>query len=714
MAPLVNVEPEDASRSDNCNEVRDYYEHIACVQESLHQRSLLFEAGQIRYCLPQWQEITEDNEILKMVEGVVIEFSDVPPPGQNIHMCFSQDQTDAIDTEMKELLRKKVVVPCSHSAGEFISPIFVVPKKDNKFRMILNLKKLNESVDHHHFKMETLKYALSLVSQNCFFCSLDLRDAYFSVPVSPQSQEFLKFVWKDTLYKFTALPNGLASCPRLFTKLLKPVMAHLHKLGFISTIFIDDSLLIAHSEAECIRNLTASLALFEKLGFVIHPDKSVLRPSHTIIYLGFVLDSVNMTITLTEEKKEKIRNFAVQLLDMGVCSVRTLAKFIGQVVASFQGVMYGPLWYRQLEKNKLQGLKLGHGDYEFTVALSEEAKIELNWWRDYILSAYNLIDTSHGEPTFVVFSDASFTGWGCYCELGKTGGHWDNTEIGVSINALELKAGLFALQTFASDKQDIHLRLMMDNTCAVSCINKFGTSHSDSCNAITKQIWDFCIARNIWISAAYVPGVENTAADEESRKTNIDTEWRLNSDLLAQALGFLDLTPEIDLFATRINSQYPRYMSFKPDPTSEAVDSFSVSWYHLAFYAFPPFCVIPNMLQKICRDKARGVVVVPDWPNQPWYAAVARMLIRHPVLVSARNNLLQLPQHPEKKHRLAKLRLIICAVSGDDCESRAFRTRLPQLYVPPGAQELKDDMHRIFKGGVGMHAEGKLILFRRL
>ena len=91
--------------------------------------------------------------------------------------------------------------------------------------------------------METLKYALTLVSQNCFSCSLDLQDTYVSVYMAPAAQNFLKFVWKGQLYKFTAFPNGLASCPRLFTKFLKPVMAHLHKLGFISTFFIDYTLL---------------------------------------------------------------------------------------------------------------------------------------------------------------------------------------------------------------------------------------------------------------------------------------------------------------------------------------------------------------------------------------------------------------------------------------------------------------------------------------
>ena len=79
------------------------------------------------------------------------------------------------------------------------------------------------------------------------------------------------------------------------------------------------------------------------------------------------------------------------------------------------------------------------GKDEFPVLLSEEAKIELQWWKDNILS-HSLIDISHGKPDFVLFSDASFTGWGCSSEHGRTGGHWNSTEVAVSINALELKA----------------------------------------------------------------------------------------------------------------------------------------------------------------------------------------------------------------------------------------------------------------------------------
>ena len=124
---------------------------------------------------------------------------------------------------------------------------------------------------------------------------------------------------------------------------------------------------------------------------------------------------------------------------------------------------------------------------------------------------------------------------------------------------LELKAALLALQSFAREKANIPVRLMMDNTTAVACVSKMGTSHSVQCNAVTKEIWQFCIKRNVWLSAAYIPGKTNIEADEESSRENRDqdTEWMLNPDILSDALDRLDVKPEIDLFASRQTISFP-------------------------------------------------------------------------------------------------------------------------------------------------------------
>ena len=81
----------------------------------------------------------------------------------------------------------------------------------------------------------------------------------------------------------------------------------------------------------------------------------------------------------------------------------------------------------------------------------------------------------HGEPDFIIFSDASLLGWGASCDLGQTGGHWLVTETAMSFNVLELKAGLFGLQSLLPSTCR-HVRMMMDNTTAVACVNKIYNS----------------------------------------------------------------------------------------------------------------------------------------------------------------------------------------------------------------------------------------------
>ena len=134
------------------DEVSDFYGNIEATRTRLTDRSSKFAAGQIQHCLPQWQEITNDEEMLKMLVGVDIQLLGELPSGQIRQTHFSRELSQAIDVEIEELLRKGVIVPCNHTEGEFISPIFIRPKKDNRVRVILNLKKFNLNVENFHFK----------------------------------------------------------------------------------------------------------------------------------------------------------------------------------------------------------------------------------------------------------------------------------------------------------------------------------------------------------------------------------------------------------------------------------------------------------------------------------------------------------------------------------------------------------------------------------
>ena len=126
-----------------------------------------------------------DYFILDSVTQYKIEFAAGFPQQESVprEICFSLQEQHIIQNEIDKLLEKGVIKETTHCEGEYISTIFIHPKKDGTYRLILNLKNLNEHVEYHHFKMDTLQSAIRLMTQNCYIASVDLRDAYYSFPL---------------------------------------------------------------------------------------------------------------------------------------------------------------------------------------------------------------------------------------------------------------------------------------------------------------------------------------------------------------------------------------------------------------------------------------------------------------------------------------------------------------------------------------------------
>lgn len=133
------------------------------------------------------------------------------------------------------------------------------------------------------------------------------------------------------------------------------------------------------------------------------------------------------------------------------------------------------------------------------------------------------------------------------------------------INRLELKAALFALKSFTKEVKDCEIILQMDNTTAVAYVNRMGGVQHPNLHKITKEIWQWCEARNIWLVASYIKSQDSIEADRESRIKNIDTEWKLANYAFRQAVKIFGY-PKIDLFATRCNAKCKKFVSWGNEP----------------------------------------------------------------------------------------------------------------------------------------------------
>lgn len=214
---------------------RNYEQYLAY---KLNNTPGNFVAGKTARYRDQWCMITSDKWVLKTVCGYKVEL--IQQPVQEIipsPIKFSNLEEETINSEISAFLHKGIVEPVFTSEpGEFISNIFFRPKSDGGTRVILNLKPFNgKFVDKIHFKMESLKSAINAMSKNCYFASVDLKDAFYSIPIRTQDRIFFRFYWRNQKYQFSVLIMGLSTSPRVFTKILKPIFSTLRKKGFLFT-----------------------------------------------------------------------------------------------------------------------------------------------------------------------------------------------------------------------------------------------------------------------------------------------------------------------------------------------------------------------------------------------------------------------------------------------------------------------------------------------
>lgn len=566
-------------------------------------------------------------------------------PKNNMPVTNSNSMRQSI----ANLLTLGAIQTCTHDREEFISKIFLRPKPNGKFRFILNLKPLNKFIKVEHFKMEDIRTAIKIIDKDYYMCSIDLKEAYFLVPVSTEHRKYLRFVFEDTLYQFTALPYGLCTAPSTFTKLLKPVVSYLRRQGFLSTIYLDDYLCIGSTFEECVANRDATLHIFQCLGLIVNYEKSTLTPETACKFLGFIINSHSMTLELPQDKQISIKTLLSKFMKQKNCKIREFAKLLGTLVAACPAVPYGPVHLKIMERERYLALLHNKDNFNAVMNLPDKIQPDLKWWLSNINSPKSIVL----KPFILeIFSDASLTGWGIHCNGESVGGLWSQSEQTFHINQLELLAALFGLKCFAKLHSHCNILLRIDNTTAIACVNKMGSVQFPHLNNVAREVWTWCENRGINIYASYIKSRDNVFADEESRNTNIDTEWELNDsdfELIKKCFG----TPHIDLFASRINKKCEMYVSWKRDPYAFDIDALTLHWGKYFFYAFPPFSLMTKCLQKIKSDKAKGILVYPVWDSQPWFPLAMSLMITEPVIFKTRTNLLKSPlrtEHPLSKH----------------------------------------------------------------
>eukprot|EP00794_Sanderia_malayensis_P004314 gene4314-4887_t len=251
-----------------------------------------------------------------------------------------------------------------------------------------------------------------------------------------------------------------------------------------------------------------------------------------------------MKLTLSGEKRSKLIHKLETFKGMDNRTLRDITSLIGSLISTFPAIPNGPLHYRNPEGFKTHQLKISRENLDARLPLLPLAAIsEILWWGHNIEFASRNIEVPPADCT--ITTDARKLGWGATEGKIPTGGRWKFSE-NEHINYLELKAAYFALKAYCTDNTYQHVRIRIDNCTAISYINNKGGIKSIKCDALAKEIWDFCDNRKLLVSAAFIPGKDNTTADQLSRNFSDQTEWMLRQRIFQQIIERFKFLPRHD------------------------------------------------------------------------------------------------------------------------------------------------------------------------
>ena len=636
--------------------------------------------GRLQYFWLQWQQLGASPWIVSILRrGFQIRFHEQPalsPAPKPFSLPGAHAKRLALSEEIDSMLTKNALEEVDVSSPGFYSILFLTPKSSGGWRPVIDLSTLNRFVKTPKFSMETAESIRLSLPRDCWAVSLDLKDAFFHIPIHPRSRKFLRFVYHGTIYQYRALPFGLSPAPWIFTMVVKEVQILAHRQGIFLHQYLDDWIIHHHCPKTLLAHLHWVLDLCKRLGLLVNLQKSELVPSQDFVFVGYRYKTKLGMVYPTNERILKLRPLLALFLDKPTQTAQLWQSLLGLLAATEKLVPFGRLHMRELQADLRSQWSAATGSPDQLVTLTAAGREAIIWW----LSPDNLSRGSSFRPpppSKHLFTDASTEGWGAHLDFMEVSGRWDARESSWHINRLELEAVQLALFHWEAECTGQSVLVSTDNSTVVAYINKQGGTRSLTLCRHVAQLLLWCRARSISLRARHIPGRLNVLADQLSRRGQIQpTEWSLSPRVFKVLCHRWD-RPMVDLFATRWNTKLPLFVSPLPDPTATSIDALSTDWEGMYGYAYPPVVLLPKVLTKVRSHSCKIMLIAPCHPHRPWFPELLSLLIDHPVVLPSRWDLLKQPRSDQYHSLPGSLALHAWLLSNDPFEQRAFLEKCP-------------------------------------
>ncbi|CAG8847366.1 33966_t:CDS:1 [Gigaspora margarita] len=332
--------------------------------------------GRLKYYSDEWLESFGDQLATKIVQRGYHPRWDSHPPPLNIHPISFQHQIpnfNAMKVEVSHLLEEGIILHFSKRKRCFLSESSLKRKKNGNYRLVLSLQNLNDYVKRLSFSMEGMNLVKDLIRRKDYMVSIDLKDAFYHIPLHPDAQKYFVFDFNYERYCFQCLPISLTTSSWTFKTVLQPIIELLRSSGIRIVVHCDDMLIMSRTMSESEYHSDIVIELLETHGFIINESKSQLTPSRSIEYLGLIINSAPMIFSAPDYKIDELRDECIYIYEQRYIPIRTLTSLISKI----HNIVKDPECTRELRRDKHS--HQGEDQYSL-IKLSREAKDEPEDW----------------------------------------------------------------------------------------------------------------------------------------------------------------------------------------------------------------------------------------------------------------------------------------------------------------------------------------------
>lgn len=549
-------------------------------------------------------------------------------------------QPEFVSKEIQHLVSTGVLKQ-TNSPSYCTSPLTVATKTlpDGRLKHRLcwdGSRSVNRYIQDEHLHFSSLADAADLMEELDFQATFDLSSAYHHLRIHEDQLCYLGIAWDDgtgiKYYQFQVLPFGVKSAAHAITRLLRPLMLYFHAHGIRISMYIDDGRICCKSLLLAKDQYAFVLATLQAAGFVLSFPKS--DTLHTISqikpYLGFVLDSVQMKIFVSDAKLADVLHHVNVLLTRSKPSLKSASSVLGKIVALQPAL--GPIchvltralyWDVDLAQTSWSWKGFFRPSQDATTALLLFTRLASSYngfpvrrqehYRNlHYLADHQLLPVMAGDASANMVCSYSSS---IYFQQMLT-----TAEEGLSSGHRELLTVLYTLQHHSASLKAMALsspssRLIVWFTDSMNMVHflTYG-SRKPAIQHDVLRIFQMCLDIGISIHPIHLsredPRIQ--CADEGTRIVD-KQDWGLSlEDFQELQQGFQQFT--LDLFASPTNFKVERYYSLYTWSDALAVDAFSQPWTNEILYACPPTNLILPTWRRLQTTSSPAVLIVPRWP----------------------------------------------------------------------------------------------------